>query len=366
MARVTASSRSDRRAFSLARRSAFYVDMFSFLDANIPPYQAIERMESIARRQRKTRGLANVFRRVLRAMNAGKSVADAIAPFVPGSEAVMLVGSHQAGPDVLRKTFGELAVLLDRQHQARAALRKVLIGNLVSIAAIVGVMGFIMTQVAPRLTSAITPEMSALMVFAPGYFAFGRAFVDYGAYVAILAAGLTAFVAWSLPRWKTSHPYVSRHWFDRHLMPWSLYARTQATFFLSGAAAMMRSGIPLRSVVSDMLPYASPWLSVHLRRVVRDLERGRPEVESLRGGILPVDTADRLSVYALMDDFTGIMTRLAEDNFKEFESAIEAVGAVLKLVSLLLLALFAGATLVAMFDYSDALQTSMQALRNGL
>jgi type II secretory pathway component PulF len=139
----------------------------------------------------------------------------------------------------------------------------------------------------------------------------------------------------------------------------------QATFFLSSTAAMMRSGIPLKTVVTDMVPYASPWLRTHLSKMLRGLEQGKSEVEVLGGGVLPEDSAARLQVYELMPDFSGIMNRLSEDNFVAYEDAVERIGGALKTFTFILLVTFAAVTLFAMFDWSNAFQTAIKAMRNG-
>lgn len=309
--------------------------------------------------------MASLYRRIASEMDKGKSIAHALTPVIPGSEAVMLVGADAAAPEVLLKAFGEMASMLDRQAAAMEKLRKTLLGNAISLGAIVAVMFFIMSMVVPQLTAAMTPELERETVFAPAYFAFGRGFIAYGAYVGVALVALGFFVGWSLPNWTVGWRRFSRTWFDRHLAPWTLYARLQATFFLSSAAAMMRSGIPLKSVATNMVPYASPWMRRHLRKILRDLTVGRTETEVLAGGMLPEDSAGRLQVYSLMPDFTGIMTRLSDDNFVAYERAIDRIGASLKSLTFMLLIIFAGATLFAMFDFSNALQESINKIRNG-
>jgi len=360
MAKINLSG-SDRRAFSLKRRAAFYADMAAFMDAQVPPFQALTKMEAIARKRRQTRRLANVYRHVLRRMPGGDSLAVALAPWVPGNEAVMLVGADTAGSVVFRHALGEMAVLLDRQLKAKQKIRKMLIFNGMTLTVIVGVIAFIMKLVVPQLRTSATPDMLTKMSFAPSYFAFGQWVIDDGAFLAVAIAVIALAVGWSLNHWVRSWPWWSRRWFDEHLMPWTLHARTQATFFLATTSAMMRAGIPLKTVVTGMLPFSSPWMHHHLRRLLRDLELGLPEVDALGSGLLPTDTGDRLKIYALMNDFTGIMTRLSADNFATFEASVEQLDAFLRLITLLLLALFIVSTLFMVFDYANAMQSSLSS-----
>lgn len=354
-----------RRAFNLDRRAAFYTDMAAFMDAGIPPYRAIQQMEANARRSRRTARLANCYRAMLPVAEGGKNLAVAISQWVPGGEGVMLVGAEKAGSDVLLRAFRELGTLLDRQQQARAKLFRALFNNLVALAAIVGVMAFVMVMVVPELSKGVTPDMEGRMKFAPYYFAFGRFFLHYGLAVGLIIVAIVALSAWSFPNWWRNRRWWSRRWFDHHVLPWQLYLRMQTTFFLSATSAMMRAGRPLKAVASDMQPHTTPWMRRHLARLLNDLEGGSREVDALgASAMLPVDTADRLRVYKLMPDFTGIMSRLSEDNFKAFETSIDRLSRTLGLVSLLLLALFAASTMIATFDFSAALNASVSAMRS--
>lgn len=354
----------DRAAFNLRRRGAFYADMAAFMDSDIPPFQAIEKMESIARRRRGTARIARIYRNVMRELKGGHPLAPSLAPWVPGNEAVMLVGAEKAGPTVLMMAFRELSTLLDRQQKARSKLKSALIANGLVFAVILGVIFEVVKIMVPELVKSETKGMVAQMSFAPYFFAFGEGVISYGLYAAVAVIALVLLVWWSLPNWTRNFTYLSRRWFDNHFAPWTIYKRSQATFFLSTTGAMMRSGIPLKVIASDMLPFASKWMRQHLKRVLVDLEGGRTEVEALGGGMLPTDTGDRLRIYALMKDFTAIMTRLSEDNFVIYEKTIDGISALMKTLSILVLGLFAASLLFSIFDYSNALQASVNAMRS--
>lgn len=352
----------DRQAFNLRRRSEFYADMARFMDSDIPPKQALDRMEGIARRRRATQRLAKVYRAMLRDLTRGKSFAQSVAAWAPGGEAVMLVGAEQAGPAVFMLAMRELAILLERQQRARSKLRSALLANGLVFLVIIGVIVEVVTMIVPELVKDETKVMVAHMSFAPYFFAFGEWIFHYGVYLVIPVVAIAAVIGWSLPNWTRSR-LLSREWFDRSLMPWTLYKRMQATFFLSTTAAMMRSGIPLKKIATDMMPFGSKWMKFHLRRLLRHLELGKSEVEALGAGMLPRDSSDRLQIYAVMKDFTAIMTRLSEDNFQLYEKSIDQVAGTLKFFSILILGVFAVALLFAIFDYSNAVTASVHAMQ---
>ena len=361
--------KAQKRAFGLARRTDFYTDMAAFMDAKLPPYQALQDMQAVAAKRSKTRGLATIYRAITTLMEGhsghdnAMSLGRALARYVPGSEAVMLVGSETAGPDVLRKTFGELGTLLERQQKVRARLRGAVISNAVQLGAVLGMIIFITYLVVPQLSAGITKDMLPHLSFALGFFAFGKAFMAATPFVGGLLGGIGALVAWSLPRWTGTRRWWNRRWFDRHLIPYTLYVRAQATYFLSSAASMMRAGIPLQQVITDMMPFASPWLRRHMNSMLKGLEKGDPPTQVLSSGFLPEDTGDRLRIYQRLPDFTEIMSRLSEDNFKLFERSIDVLSRSMRLVGLLLFGAFIVSLLFAIFDYTNALYDSVNAAR---
>lgn len=353
----------DRIAFSLTRRAVFYADLARFMDSRIPPFKAIEKMEVVARRRRKTRALAKIYRAILRDMQRGKLLANAVGPWIPGHEAVMLAGSENVGPAVLIKTLQELSALLERQQRARGKLRGALMSNGFAMATIFGIIFMVVKEVIPKLIKSEMRGMQSKMPFTEAFFRFGHDFITYGVFWLAGFIAISLFIGWTLPNWSRDTGYLSRAWFDRHVMPWTLYRRMQATFFLSTAAAMMRSGIPLKDVLTGSIPFASRWTRVRMREVLRKLDLGKPEVEALDTGMLPEETSDRLMIYAAMDDFTEIMTRLSEDNFVMYEKTINGVSELLKLIALLAMAIFSLSLLGSIFQYSNAIQSAVHAMR---
>jgi type II secretory pathway component PulF len=342
----------EKSAFSPRQRAQFYADMASFMDAGIPPFKALEQMAMTAER-RKLKSLAVIYRRVLRRLNAGLDVAAALAPELPREEAAPLVSAAKAGNDVLESSFRETAKLLDRKAAVMRKLRGALVSSSGGLLAILAVIVMMMTVVVPQLEASLPPEAQQMMGFARYYFAFGHGFLAYGPAAGLLACALAAWAWWSLPRWYVARPYWRRDWCDSHLMPWTLYVRTQSTMFLSTLASMLRSGVPLREVLESMRPFATPWMRFHLRGMLRGLAAGRAEVHVLSASFLPRETADRLSVYALIPDLTAVLGRLADDNFLIYEKRIDLLAATLRTVTLVVLATFVVCTLFAIFDFTN-------------
>lgn len=347
--------RRQRRVFNTTRRAEFYQDMAKFSAADIPSFQGIEKMIAIVQRRRH-KHLEAIYKRIADGLSGeGGSLTKGLAPEVPGGEAAMLTAAAEAGPGVLQAVLSQLASLLDRQVKINRALRKVLLSNGLVLLAITVVIAVMMVLVVPELEAGTTPQMQSLMHFAPLYFAFGAGFIEYGPWILGAVIALGVWIKWALPRWHKPRTYWKRPWFDRHFLPFKLYARTQATYFLSTIAPMMEAGMPVNNVLTGMQAFATPWFRSHLRRMLKLLEAGNSPVDALNTGFLPTDTADRLSIYELIPDVTKLMRSLADDNFEIYERRVALVGATLKAASLILLFVFAASTMYAIFDFARAL-----------
>jgi type II secretory pathway component PulF len=376
----------ERFAFRLQYRCAFYTDIAAFMSANIPPYRALKQMEMIARKDKSTRVLARIYRRMMTLMEGdkktvgpvlptsepsaanskSKSFATAISIAVPDSEAIMLLGAERAGQEAFVMAVRELAAFLTRQNKATWGLRKAVGKAFINVAVIVGLVYFMSIMVVPILQRTAKPAMLEKMRFAPYYFTFCHGFVRWFPLFALVFIALLIASWASLPRWTPKFRYLSRNWFDRHLMPWTLYKQTQATFFLSGTAGMLRAKNPLKGVVERSVPHASPWYRYHLSRMIDDLTDGKSEVEAIAGGLLPKVVANRLLVYQLIPNFTEIMTRLADDTFTGFEQAIEQFSDKAKSWSVIALLVFGITTMFAIFDYVITLLAYTSAIRNSV
>lgn len=351
----------DKLAFGVKVRSEFYTSMADFAESGIAPYQAISDMLVVAERRFSKKSRAKVLRSVLAVVEEGHGLPLALMPWVPPSEAVMLRGAESAGPETLIQTFRELGTLLARQAEAKAKLRKALGINLGMLAVMVGVMLQVISTLVP-LVKSVPAGAAAKMPFAMGYFGLSQWFISNGILLLIAFVVIGAGIAVSLPTWTQDW----RRPLDQYVPPYSIYQKLQATLFLSSTASMMRAGVTLNTVLADMGEFGSRWMRHHVRRMKAVLDSGAGEVEAIAVGPMPNDAADALQIYQRIPRFQDVMSRLAEANFRSYEASIASISAVLSLFSMFLMTAFGASTVIAMFQFSDAMQASAQAAQNAL
>lgn len=347
-----------KASFGLKRRATFYTSMADFSETQIAPYAALTEMLTVAKRRTSQRGLVPVYSAMMAKMQAGEGVAAAVIPWVPASEAIMLRGAAAAGPAVLTSAMRELGQLLERQALARMLLIKTVVTNAFALLVVIGIMIQLITTLVPILSKSATPAARDKMHFAIMYFTIGQAILDYGLYALAGAIVLAIVVGVSLPMWVSDKRKV----FDQYIPPWTIYQSLQATLFLSTTAAMMRAGITLNSVLTDLSSLGSRWMRSNMARMKAVLDSGAGAIAALVVGPLPNDTVDILQVYRLIPDFEHVMTKLAEANFESYERSIKKVSVVMGGIVMALILGFALATIVAMFNFTDAIRSTTSAV----
>lgn len=350
----------DKLAFGVRTRADFYTSMADFSNSGIAPYRAIGEMRGVAEDRITKRSKVKVYSGILAVLDEGRGLSAAVAPWVPAAEATMLRGAEAAGPNVLIQTFTELGTLLTRQAEARIKLLKALGANIGAMVVMIGIMVEIVSTLVPELARSITPAQAVKMPFAMAYFGISEWILEYGVFLAIGFVLFCIFIAVLLPTWASDR----RRFLDQYIPPFSLYQRLQATMFLSTTAGMMRAGVTFNSVLADLGAFGSRWLRFHIANMSDVLKSGAGEVQAIAAGPLPNDTADKLRVYRLIPAFQDVMTRLAESNFKAYESSIAVLSGVMSLVSMLMMTIFGASTVIAMFDFSDAMRASAQAVQH--
>lgn len=347
-----------KRAFNVQRRQTFYADMASFIAEGITPFNAMDRMREIARQRRTMKWLNRVLTSVLARMGEGAGFATALQPWVPAEEAALLMAGEKGSrlPDATR----ELADLL----ATRAALKGSLISNLAPSAGMLVVMLalmiYILNTVMKEAKGLVPPDMMDQLFLAPMYFTFGDIVMGALPFVIVFSIALVMAVSASLPRWK---PSGIRMWLDHHLPPYSMYTRIQSSFILITISSMMEAGATFQQAVEDIQKHAHPWTKAHTRRMLKKLAAGRAEAEALQTGLLPWDIEDRLATYKLLSDFKVVMRATARDSMARLLKRVDLLGKAVKLLVMVLLALFIVFTIFSIGEVALEAQSSINKIK---
>lgn len=349
----------NKLSFGLSVRAEFYMAMARYAKRGVAPYAVLEELLGVARDRWSKRSLVKVYVSLMEVMKTGVGLPAALEPWIPAPEAAMLRGAQEAGPEVLNQAFLELGEVLIRQGKARGQIMKVIGMNAVNLIVMIGVLLYVLFTLVPEADKQVTPAMAPKMAFAEMYFSGGEWLIRNGAYLLIGLMLLIGWVMYLLPNWGSPRRRV----WDQYIPPFSVYQRLQATLFLSTTASMLRAGIALNFILEDLAKFGTKWMRYHVKNMQAVLDSGQGSVNALAIGPLPNDTADALRVYRLIPDFKDVMSNLSEANFAAYERSIATIALVMEMVSMLLMTSFGAATVIAMFQFSDAVKASAQAVQ---
>lgn len=345
--------------FGLGRRADFYADMAAFLGAGMTPNEIMTEMLSIAGKRRRLKNLALILKDAMKGLEGGKSsLGVALSPWIPAVEASMIVSGEESG--TLEGSFKELAWNVGEQARIKEAAMAKGLPIAFLIMAAIALMIYVITMVVPQATKMISPAIASQLMVAPYYIAGGEFVIEWivPIGIAILATGIGAVM--SLGRW--TGKYRTRA--DRIALPWSIYSWTQASFFLSSAAAMLKSGTTFRDALKEIQRNASPWQRWHMRRMLSALQAGAPEVKAMDTGMLPEPVMDRLLMYAKLPSFPDAMQRLAKDSIRMYEKTINALASRIQIGVMIALAVFILLTFASLGEVSLAIEDAAKAARN--
>jgi type II secretory pathway component PulF len=338
-------------AFGDRRRGEFLVNLAGLVDAGIPVYDALLEMARVLNREKDPR--APILADIAARLEAGRSLAEALRPWLASHEAMMVDASSRG-----------VALNAALRHAAELTLARTRIVGAITGAlgypAVLLVVGAAMlwvfgTQVIPTLTQILAADRwTGLAAF---YHGLSSLIVNHGGLIGLGAMGTATAALASLSRWK---PDRFRRWLDGRVPPWNLYQVYQGAILLISIATMMRSGIAMADAVDILSANATaPWLKSHLRGLRRRLEEGGGvRLAALNLSVFPTDV--RIAV-ALFDKFSEPDTAMSELGIKAAESAEHSArrigalanGAVLVGTGLLLAGFIAAVFSVVMTFYNQ-------------
>lgn len=324
-----------RVSFNVKRRQTFYSDLASFVAAGIPPQQALQQIAKVAKPRRSLRWLHKLMTIALRELANGRNTAQALQKWVPPEEAALLLAGERGGR--LREALLELAELLGKRLAVKKSLWSNLAPSLLMLVVLVALMVYILNTVLKEARGLVPDEMFEKMTLAPVYFAFGDAFLTALPILVVFAIAVTIASTLSLARWR---PNKLRRWLDQHIPPYSLYTRTQSSFFLITASSMMEAGAPFQQAVDEVQKLAKPWARAHLRKMLSRLAAGQAEADAMQTGMLPWDVEDRLAIYRMLDDFKHIMQVTARDSMEILLRRVQVIGGTIRSIVMVMLGAF--------------------------
>jgi len=268
-----------------------------------------EALQGLAKNYR-ARGQARavMFEEWLERLSGGRSVSQAISDWLPPSEVVVIAAGERAGD--LPGGFAELEEMLEQREALVSAVRMPLLQAAGAFLGLFAIAVLVARYIIPVIQKSLSVQQ--MPPVAANYFSTMGAFNTIGPYLFLGVVGLALLAIWSLPRWTGR----ARAWFD-YIPPWSIYRALQSAWFVIALAAMLRRHLPPLTSLEELRRFSSPYMKVHINRMLRRLGRGMAEGEALNTGLFPREMAWQIEDNQSTTGFSQTIDNLARRAIKQ-------------------------------------------------
>lgn len=339
-----------------SNRQGFCEDMAKFVTKGIKPYEALIEIHRVACGRRSMEWQRNLTTSLIQDMQGkGRSFSEALAKWMPSDEGLMLMTGERS--DILGETLGRLVTLQGQRREILAVAWEVAPPVAVIFSALLGLVYYMAGVMQEQIIELIGTDVLAKQAFVSGYLAFCNYMKDWWIVNSLVGIAALSAVVYSLDKLL---PSKFRGFLDRHVFPWTMYARTKASYMLISGSMALSTGQTFREFISAAIKHATGWEKWHYKRIMKRLKEGKPEIESMQGGMLPNDIEDRLAVYSKLGDFETVMESVANDSLGGLLKRIRVVGTIWQSLAKFALVMFVVATLLAIGMAALEFQTSIQ------
>lgn len=314
--------------FGLEARVSLYDKVAAFLEANI---DVVSTLKSIRNRYAKQKDFrAEIIDDWLKVMSRGGKFGDAIQKWVPPAEH-MLISAGERGQGLIHGLH-EAVVLSTASASNIAAIKGGVIMPIVLLSLIIGMLIGFQVQMVPVFSNLMPinhwPEGAQTLE------SMSRFFYNFWWAIILLVVAMSFVVGSTIGKWVGPMREIA----DR-FPPWSIYKSYQGSSFLIGLASLMKAGIANFDALRTMRATASPWMQVHLSKMMQAMKTGGGTPgEALDTGLLDNETAGDVQDYSRLGSFHDAIYLLGARSLVESVKKITVKMSILKNVLLVVVA----------------------------
>ena len=335
-------------------RSALYYELGASLRERVPLVTAIRKYETRARTRGSSESLA--YLEILRGLQNG-SMSAAMANIATPLEMTLLDATQTAGDDSMAEGLAFMAQTVEKVDKMRASVIKAVAYP----GFLLGIFSFMLTMFSvfavPVLAELVPPEK-----WPPAgqiLYATSNLVMDHGLTVlAALFSIATAFL-YSLSRWWGEWRSKMDAFF-----PYNIYRDFSGALLLVSLAAMMNSGISLRSSLQRTQNHASPWMKWHVRRILLNLSRPNTPYfgQAFQTGVLNQEMADQVQDASERRDPVESFIRIGSRSIDMMVVILDRRAKVINMTMLLVCGCLLGMLFAGFITTAMSMQSGMQSV----
>ncbi|MFI4956240.1 MAG: type II secretion system F family protein [Gammaproteobacteria bacterium] len=243
----------------------------------------------------------------LKAMAQGKPFVQALAPWAPGWEMLLLRAGGTAQMTHMFKYVAELSNNIVRLKSGLVSAIRYPMFALLMLFALMYVFSY---YVIPSLSTFLSPDKWPPVT--KSLFEFTRAFTENIVWVILSVAGLVALIIRSMSQLRAG---PARRILNK-IPPWSIYKQFHGSIFLLSLASLLRSGVSISQALDMIRSGSSPYVASLLIVMQAKLQAGRPAGEAIQSELFDTETQINLEVYADADKLEDGIQVLAQEQLE--------------------------------------------------
>ncbi len=341
--------------FSGKARERLYRKLAQLLKNGVSLDRALEQIAMIEEKRGNT-GTSTLLRRWRNAIENGTNFGQAVAPFVPSSEALLLETGGNSGR--LQDAFMNAAESVAQQRRVKGAIISSGSYPALLILVLIAMLVMMSYNIIPAFAEVLPLEEwqgSAAFIASLSAKIRANGVYYFGAFVAVIVV-----ISYSLPRWTGRTRMLVEK-----IAPWSIYRMQQGSSLLLSVAALMASGVKIDdNALKRISVRSSPYLKERVTAIARQLTSGHNlgDAMSRTGFKFPEEELiDDLRIYATLKGFEENLTAITREWVGEVEGKVTAAMKVLNTVALVLIAVTLGTLISSIFGVVQQIQDSANA-----
>jgi len=342
--------------FGYQARVKFYQELAALLRSGMSKTDAIDLLALVASDEGRKKGdpVAVVLNQVLLGMRNGLSFGEAIRPWVPPDDRMILEATENSDDFP-----GQLEAYIGTTKKKKKIVGTIIGGLTYPVFLFLMIYGMLLyfgMSVVPEMGRLLDPEK---WTGAAAFLAFlGRFAESYAGPFLVGVVVVLILIFFALPRWRGKARRIA----DK-LPIFSLYRTYTGISFMVAIAALMRGGMPPINAVERILPTANPYVRERLNLIRRGMLNGLDFGEALhRTGTAWPDYNMNLSIkiFARTQDLSQQLARLAADWLDLNQEAMEKRMGTFRSLALVAVFLVIMAVVAGMYALQGQITSAVQ------
>lgn len=341
--------------FGAKERLRFYSKMSQLLSNGVSLDMALSQLQAVAARKGGS-VIPQLFGRWRKAVANGMNFGKVMAPYVPGSEAILIETGADSGYLIDALKNAETAVT--QQGKVKKAILGATAYPAVLVMMLIGALVLSSYKVIPTFAEIIPVEewtgASKVMAVVSSFIR------GYGVMIIITIGLMITAISMSMPRWAGKSRVMVEN-----IVPYNFYRMWQGSAFLLSVASLMNAGVKLDEMsLGRLAKSADPYLATRIRAVKKSMSSGANFGDALAstGFNFPdPDLIADMQIYATLRGFEKNISRITYDWVDDLIEEVNISMKVVNTIVLFLIAITIGMLILAFFGVFQQINSSTSA-----